>query len=110
MANSLIHVLMYFYYALSTLGPEVAKYLWWKKYLTIIQLIQFVTGLGLGINALFTGCDFPLWMHYTLIAYMLSFIALFGKFYTTAYIQKYKDYRDGKDASIKDMNGNKKYH
>lgn len=33
-------------------------------------------------------------MHYTLILYMISFIVLFGKFYTTAYIKKFKDYRE----------------
>lgn len=38
MSNSFIHVLMYSYYGLSALGPSVTKYLWWKKYLTIIQL------------------------------------------------------------------------
>lgn len=40
MSNSFIHVLMYSYYGLSTLGPAVTKYLWWKKYLTIIQLVR----------------------------------------------------------------------
>lgn len=39
MTNSFIHVIMYSYYGLSTLGPNVTKYLWWKKYLTIIQLV-----------------------------------------------------------------------
>lgn len=40
MVNSAIHVLMYSYYGLSVLGPTVAKYLWWKKYLTILQLVS----------------------------------------------------------------------
>ncbi len=40
--NTLIHVIMYSYYALSAFGPKVQKYLWWKKYLTQIQLMQFV--------------------------------------------------------------------
>lgn len=39
MVNSFIHVLMYSYYALSALGPKIEKYLWWKKYLTILQLV-----------------------------------------------------------------------
>lgn len=42
MTNSFIHVLMYSYYGLSTLGPNVTKYLWWKKYLTIIQLVRTI--------------------------------------------------------------------
>lgn len=39
MTNSFVHVIMYSYYGLSTLGPTVTKYLWWKKYITIIQLV-----------------------------------------------------------------------
>lgn len=30
---------MYSYYGLSAMGPNVSKYLWWKKYMTIIQLV-----------------------------------------------------------------------
>ncbi|XP_054158430.1 elongation of very long chain fatty acids protein 7-like [Oppia nitens] len=41
-ANSFVHTVMYTYYALSALGPSVRPYLWWKKYLTILQLCQFV--------------------------------------------------------------------
>lgn len=40
MVNSSIHVLMYTYYGLSALGPSIAKYLWWKKYLTMLQLVH----------------------------------------------------------------------
>jgi hypothetical protein len=40
MANSFIHVLMYTYYGLSAMGPHIARYLWWKKYLTILQLVS----------------------------------------------------------------------
>lgn len=39
MVNSFIHVLMYSYYALSVFGPSISKFLWWKKYLTIMQLV-----------------------------------------------------------------------
>ncbi|KAL1505885.1 hypothetical protein ABEB36_005340 [Hypothenemus hampei] len=88
MVNSSIHVLLYTYYGLSVFGPNVTKYLWWKKYLTILQLIQFTCALILGANGIRTGCEFPLWMHYTLIFYMLSFIVLFGNFYIKAYMDK----------------------
>ncbi|KAG0445655.1 hypothetical protein HPB47_011548, partial [Ixodes persulcatus] len=40
--NSLVHVLMYSYYGLTALGPAVQKYLWWKKHLTLIQLVSTV--------------------------------------------------------------------
>ena len=31
---------MYSYYAASAMGPRLKPYLWWKKYLTIIQLVK----------------------------------------------------------------------
>ncbi|GFW72075.1 elongation of very long chain fatty acids protein 4 [Trichonephila clavipes] len=36
--NNSIHVIMYMYYGLSAMGPYMQKYLWWKKYLTRIQI------------------------------------------------------------------------
>ncbi|XP_034240497.1 elongation of very long chain fatty acids protein 4-like [Thrips palmi] len=88
MVNSFIHVLMYSYYGLAALGPHVARYLWWKKYLTILQLIQFTVALIMGVNSIRSGCDFPMWMQYALVVYMVSFIVLFGNFYAKAYIKK----------------------
>ena len=38
--NSWIHIIMYFYYAMSVLGPKYQKYLWWKKYLTKMQMVK----------------------------------------------------------------------
>lgn len=38
--NAAIHVLMYLYYGLASCGPKIQKYLWWKKYLTIIQMVR----------------------------------------------------------------------
>lgn len=38
--NSLVHVIMYTYYLISALGPKYKKYLWWKKYMTWIQLVK----------------------------------------------------------------------
>ena len=32
--NMGVHVVMYFYYLMSGLGPQVQKYLWWKRYIT----------------------------------------------------------------------------
>jgi len=36
-ANSLVHVFMYYYYMITTLGYTV----WWKQYLTMMQIVQF---------------------------------------------------------------------
>lgn len=37
--NCVVHVIMYSYYGLTAMGPSYQKYLWWKKYLTTIQLV-----------------------------------------------------------------------
>ena len=42
MLNSFIHFLMYFYYFLSAFGPRFQKYLWWKKYLTTMQMVFLI--------------------------------------------------------------------
>ena len=50
---------MYLYYLLSALGPKVQKYLWWKKYITTLQLVQFVMVFFHAIQPIFFECDYP---------------------------------------------------
>lgn len=38
--NSLVHIIMYFYYMVSAMGPKYQKYIWWKKYLTSLQMVR----------------------------------------------------------------------
>lgn len=90
MINSGIHVLMYSYYGLSALGPAIQKYLWWKKYLTRIQLVQFVVGMLHAAQSLVVGCPFPLWMQWALIIYGLTILGLFLNFYFWAYVSPHK--------------------
>ena len=85
MFNCGVHVLMYLYYFLAACGPSVRKFLWWKKYLTMIQMAQFVFALIMGLNAIRVGCDFPMWMQYSANAYMVSFIVLFSRYYYHEY-------------------------
>lgn len=86
MVNCFVHVIMYAYYGLAAFGKKVQqRFLWWKKYLTILQLIQFTIGLVLGLNAIFSGCKFTRWMQFVFVGYAFSFIILFGRFYKTAY-------------------------
>lgn len=42
--NCFVHFVMYFYYLVSALGPQYRKYLWWKKYLTSLQLVSYSRG------------------------------------------------------------------
>lgn len=37
--NSFVHIIMYFYYMMAAMGPQYQKYLWWKKYITTLQLV-----------------------------------------------------------------------
>lgn len=86
--NAIIHVMMYCYYALSALGPSVQKYLWWKKYLTSLQIIQFVLGILIEIGIIVTGCSANMWLHYVFILYVVSLLLLFSKFYQKTYKHK----------------------
>ncbi|XP_019148026.1 elongation of very long chain fatty acids protein AAEL008004-like isoform X2 [Corvus cornix cornix] len=38
MLNSFVHIFMYDHYALASLGPRKRQHVWWKDYLTILQL------------------------------------------------------------------------
>lgn len=85
--NSSVHVLMYAYYGLSAIGPRMQKYLWWKRHLTITQLIQFFIGVAIGTYLIISGCQFTRWMQYVICGYAFSFIILFGNFYLNEYIE-----------------------
>ncbi|XP_013410784.1 elongation of very long chain fatty acids protein 4 [Lingula anatina] len=85
LVNSLIHILMYTYYGLSAIGPHMQKYLWWKKYMTSLQLLQFVIILFHTSFAMYKDCGFPNGYNAALILYMVSHIVLFGNFYHQTY-------------------------
>ncbi|KAJ8393198.1 hypothetical protein AAFF_G00062700 [Aldrovandia affinis] len=103
--NSFIHVLMYSYYGLSAI-PAVRPYLWWKKYITQGQLIQFVLTMSQTFCALIWPCGFPKGWLFFQIGYMVTLIALFSNFYIQTYqkqgASKRKDYQNGSAAA---MNG-----
>ena len=40
--NSWIHFMMYIYYGMAGLGPAFQKYLWWKKYMTSMQIVSWL--------------------------------------------------------------------
>ena len=85
--NSFIHVIMYSYYFLSSFGPKYKKFLWWKKYLTGLQLAQFAACLGLACVNYKDGCRWPEWMYWWFIGYQFSFLVLFGNFYVVNYLK-----------------------
>lgn len=38
--NSLIHVMMYYYYFISSLNPNDKSHIWWKKHITQAQIVN----------------------------------------------------------------------
>ncbi|KAL0277090.1 UNVERIFIED_CONTAM: hypothetical protein PYX00_004493 [Menopon gallinae] len=86
--NSFVHVIMYCYYFLSSLGPQFAYFLWWKKYLTILQLIQFFSVLAHVFWGSFSGCEVPRWLKLYVIGYVSVLILLFLNFYMSCYNKK----------------------
>ncbi|XP_009673706.1 very long chain fatty acid elongase 4-like isoform X2 [Struthio camelus] len=87
MLNSFVHIFMYTYYALASLGPQMQRYLWWKRYLTIMQLCQFVAIAAHSSYNLFTECQFPNGFNAAVFLYILSLITLFLRFYYRTYIR-----------------------
>ncbi|XP_027305722.1 very long chain fatty acid elongase 4-like isoform X2 [Anas acuta] len=85
MLNSFVHIFMYGYYALASLGPQMHCYLWWKRYLTIMQLCQFVAIAVHSSYNLFTECPFPDGFNIAVFLYILSLIALFLHYYYWTY-------------------------
>ncbi|XP_043921333.1 elongation of very long chain fatty acids protein 2 isoform X2 [Protopterus annectens] len=95
--NSFIHVLMYCYYGLSAI-PSMHKYLWWKKYLTQAQLIQFVLTITHTLSAAVYPCGFPLGCLIFQSSYMTTLVILFVNFYLKAY-KKRSPRQDSKEIS-----------
>ncbi|OWK52586.1 Elongation of very long chain fatty acids protein 4 [Lonchura striata] len=87
MLNSFVHIFMYGYYALASLGPRMHRHLWWKRYLTILQLCQFVAIAAHSSYNLFTECPFPDGFNTAVFLYILSLLALFLHFYYQTYVR-----------------------
>jgi len=88
--NSFVHVAMYSYYFLTALGPNVQKHLWWKKYLTRIQIIQFIFGILYCVSLIVFNCTYSKLFIVYILADVLIFLYLFLKFYKKTYKPKNK--------------------
>ncbi|KAJ8732828.1 hypothetical protein PYW07_015427 [Mythimna separata] len=88
MLNTFVHIVMYSYYLLAALGPKVQKYLWWKKYLTALQMVQFVLVFLHAFQLLFIDCDYPRAFVWWIGMHAVLFYHLFSDFYKQAYLKK----------------------
>ncbi|XP_033335532.1 very long chain fatty acid elongase AAEL008004 [Megalopta genalis] len=85
--NNAVHVIMYLYYLVSAMGPEYQKYLWWKKHLTTVQLVQFFLVFVHSAQALIFDCGYPKLVATLLLIHSTVFFALFSDFYRRAYMK-----------------------
>ncbi|KAK9738401.1 GNS1/SUR4 family [Popillia japonica] len=89
--NSFVHIIMYTYYLLSALGPRYQKYLWWKKYMTWIQLTQFLLMLFYLIALIAMDCKLPKALTFFFVGNVVVFLYLFSDFYKKAYTESKKN-------------------
>eukprot|EP00053_Salpingoeca_punica_P019621 m.200177 g.200177 ORF g.200177 m.200177 type:complete len:303 (+) comp17691_c0_seq1:14-922(+) len=105
--NTLVHVFMYYYFALAAMGKTV----WWKKYLTSAQLVQFASVFGMifvWLNATTGGdwhfssswpfveyakgsiCAGEMWVAALAQIVNVTFLILFGQLFIELYVSKKK--------------------
>eukprot|EP01129_Flabellula_baltica_P012696 TRINITY_DN5771_c0_g1_i1.p1 TRINITY_DN5771_c0_g1~~TRINITY_DN5771_c0_g1_i1.p1 ORF type:complete len:266 (-),score=25.93 TRINITY_DN5771_c0_g1_i1:19-816(-) len=87
MMNSFVHVIMYSYYFMASIG---IRDVWWKKYITQIQMTQFLINIAHCVIELYFDCPFPRWMGWAMLGYMASLFLLFLNFYLRSYQAKKK--------------------
>ncbi|KAH0549353.1 hypothetical protein KQX54_008560 [Cotesia glomerata] len=97
--NSFVHIVMYTYYLLAALGPQVQPYLWWKKYLTVFQMIQFIAVMIHAFQLLFIECNYPKAFVWWIGLHAVMFFFLFNEFYKQQYSDK-KSSIQAKNAAI----------
>jgi len=87
LCNCFIHTVMYLYYMLSAIGPHMQRYLWWKRYLTRMQLVQFVIVFTYCLHLISHDTITPtaIFFCWLKVGYMITMIILFGNFYIQAY-------------------------
>ncbi|KAG1698499.1 hypothetical protein DVH05_015038 [Phytophthora capsici] len=83
--NGFIHTIMYMYYFVSAHTRDI----WWKKYLTAMQLIQFVTMNVQGYLMVSRSCEnFPHKVPVIYLVYIQSLFWLFMNFFIKSYCSK----------------------
>lgn len=119
--NTFVHVVMYFYYMVSAMGPRYQRYVWWKKYLTGLQMAQFVAILVHQLQLLFVDCDYPKAFVLWIALHGVMFLVLFSDFYRYSYrgtkkgtkptavtcmpVVRYDKNEDGEDRRLENVEG-----
>lgn len=87
--NLFVHVVMYAYYFVAALYPQMKNKLWWKKYITKLQIVQFVILFNQAILTpwLNPSCTVPMPLQYLQVAVSTSMMVMFGNFYYHTYVK-----------------------
>lgn len=86
--NTFVHIVMYTYYLLAAMGPGVQPYLWWKKYLTAFQMVQFIAIIVHAFQLLFIECNYPKAFVWWIGLHAIMFLFLFNEFYQQSYQER----------------------
>ncbi|XP_046806644.1 elongation of very long chain fatty acids protein AAEL008004 isoform X3 [Lucilia cuprina] len=92
--NTFVHIIMYTYYMFSAMGPQYQKYLWWKKYLTTLQMVQFIAIMVHAFQLLFIDCNYPKAFVWWIGMHAVMFFFLFNEFYKQAYKGRKSQYKN----------------
>lgn len=86
LVNCTVHVIMYTYYYLAALGPNIQKWLNpYKRFVTIIQMVQFWLLFIYGIQGMLPSCPVPKLPAYLMLPNLSINFALFLNFYINTY-------------------------
>ncbi|KAM8703606.1 hypothetical protein ACLKA7_008259 [Drosophila subpalustris] len=89
--NLFVHTVMYTYYYLSSQNPQIKKSAWWKQYITILQLVQFVLMFSHSAWTLLQpNCDVPFTKIFLVMSMSGLMFVMFMNFYRKSYIQTKK--------------------
>lgn len=91
--NTFVHTLMYSYYFLSGLGPAIQPFLWWKRHLTKVQMVQFCAVLSHSLHLVLwkPDCDYPWQISGMAVFQTITLFAFFFNFYVRNYEVKAKN-------------------
>ncbi|XP_014272642.1 very long chain fatty acid elongase AAEL008004 [Halyomorpha halys] len=88
--NSFVHVVMHAYYLISGLGPSFQKYLYLKKYVTMLQLVEIIMLVSILVVKLINCRSSPAFLVLWLTVILIQF-GLFTNFCWNTYLKKTKD-------------------
>ncbi|XP_068147844.1 very long chain fatty acid elongase F-like [Drosophila tropicalis] len=85
--NTFVHAVMYSYYYLASQDPNLSRSIGWKKYITRLQIVQFILGLS---HIFWTlqqeDCHVNKNIINVFIASGIFLIVMFGNFYIRTYV------------------------